>query len=114
MNFLLAGFKEGGGSRRFSFDCVASDRSRTTVTVDADMALARKHEIRLQELPLICVRLLESLGDEGLSAAKITLTEDHMVAIQAEAKNSVTTRKPHKQSRPASPNVGEAWRKPRL
>jgi hypothetical protein len=54
------------------------------------------------------------LGDEGLSAAKITLTEDHMVAIQTEAKNSVTTRKPHKQSRPASPNVGEAWRKPRL
>jgi hypothetical protein len=113
MNFLLAGFKEGGGSRHYSFDCVASDRSRTTVIVGADMALARKHEIRLQELPLLCVRLLESLGDDGLRAS-ITLTEDHMVAIQAEAKSSVTTRKPHKQSRPASPNVGEAWRKPRL
>jgi 20S proteasome alpha/beta subunit len=62
MNFLLAGFKEGGGSRHYSFDCVASDRSRTTVIVGADMALARKHEIRLQELPLLCVRLLESLG----------------------------------------------------
>ena len=113
MIYLLAGFKEGDGSRQYSFDCVASDRSRTTVMVGADMALARKHEIRLQELPLLCVRLLESLGADGLQPS-ITLTEDHMVAIQIEAKNSITTRKPQRQSRPASPNVGEAWRKPRL
>ena len=111
MNFLLAGFKEDDGSRHFSFDCVSDNRSRTTVTVGADMALARKHEIRLQELPLICVRFLESLGEDGLRTP-ITLTEDHMIAIQAENRNSAT-RKPHKQNRPSA-KVGEAWRKPRL
>ena len=110
MNFLLTGFKEGQGSRQFTFDCVAADRSRKTVIVGADMAMARKHEIRLQELPLICVRLLESLADGGLNAT-ITLTEAQMAAIQAETRESLN-RKPHRPTRPKSPNTGEAWRKP--
>jgi hypothetical protein len=111
MNILLAGFKDRDGARHFSFECVGADRSRTAVIVDADMALARKHDIRLQELPLICLQLIEAQGDEGPRGV-ITLTEDHMKAIQAEGRNSTPTRKAHKQSKPASPNVGQAWRKP--
>lgn len=110
MNILLAGFKDRDGARHFSFECVAADHSRTDVTVGADMALARKHDIRLQELPLLCMQLVEALGDGGPRGA-VTLTEDHMKAIQAE-RNSTPTRKPHKQSKPASPNLGQAWRKP--
>jgi len=37
------------------------------VIVEADMALARKYEIPLQELPLLCIRLLQSwtVGADG-------------------------------------------------
>jgi hypothetical protein len=114
MDILLAGFKDRNGARHFTFECVAADRSRTAVIVGADMALARKHDIRLQELPLICLRLIEALGDEGPRGVVITLTEDHMKAIQDESRNSAPTIKPHKQSKPASPNLGQAWRKPML
>ncbi|HYP07238.1 MAG TPA: hypothetical protein VER03_13480 [Bryobacteraceae bacterium] len=110
MNFLLAGFKEGSGSRNFSFDCVAADRSRTTVVVGADMALARKYAIRLQELPLLCVRLLESLGEEERKAT-LTLTEGHMMASQTEARLSVL-KKTHRQSPARSASAGQAWRNP--
>ena len=113
MNILLAGFKDRNGARHFSFECVAADRSRTAVTVGADMELARKHEIRLQELPLLCVQFLEALGEEG-PRGEITLTEDRMRAIQAESRNSAPKPRPHKQSKPASPNLGQAWRKPTL
>src|SRR5947199_3791078 len=81
MTFTLSGFKEGDGLRRFLFQRVDTDRSKSTVIVRADVSLARKHDIRLQELPLICVRLLESLGAE-VPLGPITLTEDHMIAIK--------------------------------
>ena len=110
MTFLLSGFKEGSGSRCFSFDCVAADRSRTNVIVGADMALARKHAIRLQELPLLCVRLLESLGDEGLCGT-LTLTEAHMLASQAETRLAAV-KKTHRQSHATPRNAGQAWRSP--
>jgi hypothetical protein len=112
-NILLAGFKDRDGARHFSFECVAADRSRTAVVVGADMALARKHEIRLQELPLLCVRLIESLGN-GAAAGAITLTEDHMKAIQTASRDSAAAAKPHKQGKPVIPNLGQAWRKPML
>ena len=75
MSILLTGFKDLNGERRFSFDCVAKDRSRIAVTVGANMASARKHNIRIQELPLHCVRLIEALGNEEAAGA-LTLTED--------------------------------------
>lgn len=108
---LLAGFKDRDGGRHFSFERVAADRTRTPIVVDADIALARKHNIRLQELPLLCVQMLESLDDVADRDA-MTLTEDHMRAIQASLLASTTIAKLHKQTRPASAGVGQAWRKP--
>lgn len=112
MTFTLAGFAEGGGLRKFVFRCTRADRSHSTVMVRADVSLARKHEIRLQELPLICVRLLESLG-EGELVGPITLTEDHMIGIQKAARAAAEKRtwKPAPR-RPANanPNVGTGWR----
>jgi|HubBroStandDraft_6_1064221.scaffolds.fasta_scaffold3038880_1 hypothetical protein len=112
MTFTLTGFKEGNGLRRFVFQGTAADRSRTTVVVGADVSLARKHDIRLQELPLICLRLLESLDTEGL-VSPITLTEDHMTAIQTAAR-SAAEKKPHKPPRRPSPETGQAWRTGRV
>jgi hypothetical protein len=79
-----------------------------TVIVRADVTLARKHEIRLQELPLLCRQLLESIREGGLVGA-VTLTEDHMIAIKAAAR-SAAEKKPHKAPRRPSPAVGQAWR----
>jgi hypothetical protein len=107
MEFVLVGFKEGDGVRRFAFDCVRADRTRTKVIVRADVTLARKHEIRLQELPLLCRRLLESVPEDDLETA-ITFTEDHMIAIQAAAR-VLLEKKPHKAPRPSAA-TGQAWR----
>jgi hypothetical protein len=107
MEVLLVQFYEANGTRMFVFHCVGAGRSRTTVRVSADVTLARKYDIRLQELPLLCRRLLDTIPEEGLQSS-FTLTEAHMVAIQAAARN-VPERKPHKRPRPSSA-VGQAWR----
>ena len=91
MSFTLSGFDDGDGSRRFAFERVTGNH-RTTVIVRADMSLARKHEIRLQELPLICARLLQSFGSDT-PAGPITLTEEHMIAIQTAARSEAEKRR---------------------
>ena len=109
MDFTLAGFKEGDGVRQFEFDCVAADRSRRKVIVRADVTLARKHDIRVQELPLLCRRLLDSV-EEGALPAAITLTEDHMIAIQSAARMAAEKKALHRPARRPSPATGQAWR----
>ena len=110
MDFLLVGFKEGSDVRHFRFECVGPDRLRRTVVIHADMALARKHEIRMQELPLLCRRLLESI-DEGEITDAVTFTEDHMISIQTAAR-AAAEKKPKLPQRPSSA-TGWAWRNPR-
>lgn len=58
LQFILKGFSHELGYRVFSFDGIASDRTRAAFTVRADLALARKYSIPLQELPLLCRDLL--------------------------------------------------------
>jgi len=47
------------------------------VVVEADMALVRKYEIPLQELPLLCVRLLQSWTADADGTA--VLSEKEMI-----------------------------------
>jgi hypothetical protein len=61
MVFALTGFTNEHSLRRFTFELAGSGPPRTTLVVEADMALVRKYDIPLQELPLLCLRLLESL-----------------------------------------------------
>lgn len=112
MTFTLSGFTEGNGLRRFAFQCVGGDGGRRTIVVRADVSLARKHEIRLQELPLICLRLLQSSGD-GTLAEAITLTEDQMIAVQTTARTAAE-KKFRKPPRRPSPATGQAWRNSHL
>ena len=76
MQFSLLGFSQDTGFRVFAFEGTAADKTRTAFTVRADLALSRKHGIRVQELPLLCRGLLERAGGEQLSAA--TFTEEEM------------------------------------
>ena len=64
--------------RRFAFQRVATDHSRTEFTVSADMGLLVKHKIPLQELPLLCRALLEDQNDSGPAKA-VTFTEVEML-----------------------------------
>ncbi len=112
MTYTLSGFTEGNGQRRFAFLCVGSDRSRRTIIVRADLSLARKHAIRLQELPLICLRLLQSFGDCVL-AESIALTEDQMIAVQT-ATQTAAEKKIRKAPRRRPTEAGQAWRNPQL
>ena len=52
MVFALTGFTNESSLRRFTFELAGSGPPRTTMVVVADMALVRKYEIPLQELPL--------------------------------------------------------------
>ena len=77
MHYILTGFTHSTGFRVFSFDGIAADRVRTTYSVRADLTLARKHGIRVQELPLLCHGILERRSKDDEQRA-FTFTEDDM------------------------------------
>jgi hypothetical protein len=62
MEFVLIGFRQESNIRRYAFDAVSAAHVRTHVTVGADLSLARKYRIPLQELPLLCRRMLENMA----------------------------------------------------
>ena len=65
MGFALTGVTNKCNQRRFTFELAGGATTRTTIVVVADLALARKYEIPLQELPLLCLRLIESQMTSG-------------------------------------------------
>jgi hypothetical protein len=85
VQFSLIGFHQDTGFRVFTFEGTAADHTRTAYTVRADLALTRKHGIRIQELPLLCRGLLERAG-EGEQKYTATFTEEEM-ALHAAARN---------------------------
>jgi len=111
MQFILTGFTQDLAFRVFSFERMGLDRIRTKFVVKADLALVRRYGIPVQELPLLCRNLLQEL-DESLETRALTFTEDNMSLFakdRATAKNAAAQkRKPPR--RPASENVGAAWR----
>jgi hypothetical protein len=82
MEFVLIGFRTENNIRRYAFDAVSSSHVRTHVTVGADLRLAREYRIPLQELPLLCRRLLESLPEappRQTPKSQLMYTEKEMV-----------------------------------
>jgi hypothetical protein len=77
MQFILTGFTQDMGFRVFAFERMGEDRIRTKYAVRADLALIQRYGIRLQELPLLCRRLLER-RDNGEKEGTLTFTEDEM------------------------------------
>lgn len=85
MQFSLIGFRQDTAFRVFIFEGTAADHTRTAYTVRADLALTRKHGIRVQELPLLCQALLERAG-ESEQKYTATFTEEKM-SLHAAARN---------------------------
>jgi hypothetical protein len=77
MQYLLTGFTQNTGVRVFVFEGVAADWVRTAYSVSADLPLARKHGIQMQELPLLCRGVLEQRGEDDDRRA-FTFTEGDM------------------------------------
>lgn len=109
MEFIFTGFRQSNNFRHFAFEGVAEDRTRTQFVVGADLMLIRKYQITMQELPLICLRLLEGSPD----GPKTTIfTEENMQAYAANRTLAreilAAKRKPVR--RPPNTNLGSAWR----
>jgi hypothetical protein len=97
--------------RVFAFDRISEERERTKCMVRADLALARKYGIRIQELPLLCRSLLER-KEAGEEIGSLTFTEAEMqeCARLGAAAHDAAARKRKPPHRPAGDNVGTAWR----
>ena len=86
LQFVSTGFTHETGSRVFAYDVISADHVRISFTVRADLALSRRFGIQLQELPLMCMGILEHcvmenkalITEEGLGNRALTFTEDAM------------------------------------
>jgi hypothetical protein len=110
VQFVLTGFTQDMGFRVFAFKSAAVDRQPTEYTVRADMALARRHGIPIQDLSILCRGLLERQGDL-LQACAITFGDEEMglharrladARIALMAKRKPVNRRPPFRTTPAS------------
>ena len=111
--YVLTGFQQDSGCRVYSFERLGCE-PRLVSTVRADLALARKHGILTQELPLLCREALEHDGDDN-TARTLLFSEDAMLAWVAarQQQRELAARKklwktppparPASASRPATP-----------
>jgi hypothetical protein len=109
--FVLTGFTHDVGFRVFAFERIAEDRTRTRCSVRADLELARRYGIHIQELPLLCRTLLDHRTDAG-AIPPLTFTEENLRTCAAEraAARDLAASKRRPPSRPATENLGTAWR----
>ena len=112
-DFTLIGFSQQGSVRHFAFQCRNDDWSHSDFTVDADTNLIRRYGISLQELPLLCRRLLEETLPVTPGCALI-FGEEKMQrhADQREARERIAQVKNRPPRKPNSDNLGQAWRGP--
>jgi hypothetical protein len=111
MSFVLTGFTHEQGFRVFAFDRIGADRARIKFSVRADLALIRRYGIHIQDLPLLCRALLDR-RDEADEILPLTFTEEEMRinAGQRAAAREAAAKKRKPPQRPASENLGAAWR----
>jgi hypothetical protein len=75
MIFAFTGFSQQGSDRVFSFELLPRIAGNVAYQVTADVTLARKYHITLQELPILCRTILEG---------KIPTDGSHLVTYSAE------------------------------
>ena len=110
MQFSLTGFSQSANVRLYSFQGVNSDGMHREFTVGVDLNLARQYAISLQELPLLCRKLLEGQPAVG-EVDSLTFSEQEMLGIaerRAEAQREAEQKSKNRQ-RPPSSNVGRGW-----
>jgi len=109
MGFILKGFTQEMGIRVFAFERVGEDQTRTEYTISADLALTRRYDIRIQDLPLLC-RLSLERHETADDAHTFIFTEgemsSHATKCKAAADAASLKRRAH---HPAfSPRAGQA------
>lgn len=91
VRYLVTGFTQNTGVRVYAFDGIAPGWVKTAYSVQADLGLARKYGIQMQELPLLCRSILERRGKDD-DQCSFTFTEDdmtvHAQVMRAEAEAS--------------------------
>jgi len=112
MQFVLRGFRQMMGFRVFAFEGIAADRTRAMFTVRADLALSRTYGIRLQELPLLCRAVLERRYEGGEKRAFAYSEEEMRVFADSAAARLEAAKQKKPPRRPATDQVGAAWRGP--
>lgn len=113
MLYILTGFTHDLGSRVFAFESVGADRIRTAYSVRADLAMASKYGIRMQELPLLCRNVLEQ-RDGSDAQRTFTYTEAAMCLRANIRAAEAAEQKKKTPRRPPTENAGTAWRGPRV
>lgn len=110
---MLQGFTQEAGFRIFRFQGIAADHSRLPFLVRAEVAVAQRYGIPLQELPLLCRAVLERRPPES-RLDSFTYTEEEMAGLARERRtareNAVRRRKPPR--RPEASTLGDSWRTP--
>jgi hypothetical protein len=95
--FVLTGFSHDLGFRVYAFDCEGKERTRSHYTVRADLTLVRKYGLHIQELPLLCRRLLEA--SEAPEPSLILPEADMIACAQKETSRAqARARKPWQRS----------------
>lgn len=111
IEYVLTGFNQEHNIRRFAFDGIDGDRTRTKFTVAVDVSLIRKYAISIQELPLLCRHLLE-VQAAATPNRTITFTEADMIGHadrRAAAELAAEQRKIHRKF--PTNRAGETWRR---
>jgi hypothetical protein len=113
VEYIFAGFRQDANIRRFVFHTIVS-KTRTEYTVGADLVLIQRYQIALQELPLLCRRVLENHPDPA-GERTFMFTEDDMrqYAKGRAAARELALQQKRRIRPPVSANVGAAWRGPR-
>ena len=112
MIFVLTSVAHEHNARRFTFELAGRGAARIKIVVVADLGLVRKYEIPLQELPLLCLRLLEGRMAGAGDQDTVIFAENDMIEYanrRAEAKSAIErNRLAHRT--PKSNLSGQAWR----
>jgi hypothetical protein len=105
----LTGFAQEHGFRRFDFEGIEADHTRSEFTVRADLALIRNYGIHVQDLPLLCRELLERADSD---AHRLTFTEEDMRQYQANrlTEQRAADQKKRHPRRPVPASTGNSWR----
>ena len=85
VEFVLTGFSQENNIRRYTFQALPTGNHKPVPgstkkewTVSADLSLMRKHKIPLQELPLLCKRVVEAQAEQTKEEA-LTFSERDML-----------------------------------
>ena len=103
MEFMMTGFRQKDGIRRLRFTGTLAGRSRE-FSVDTDTALLRRYGIALQELPLLCRRLLEKDAlrqDVDVLTFSEDLMREHAERRAATQRVAEERRKNHRRPHPS-------------